>query len=273
MAVHHRSRRTQEKGIARRLDVVLQSRLESADMAEMLLSQFSDQAGCNEQQLNEIALAVRESVLNAVLHGNRSQARKKVYVQAELRGDCVHILIRDEGKGFDPSLVPDPRKPENLLRESGRGLLMMQALMDRVAIRRAASRGMEVRMMKYLSTACEEDHKMSLKVTTRQADGVTILDLSGRIILGEPTAMLRDTFQDLVTRGQKKVLLNLGDVNYIDSSGLGALVSGFTTVTNQQGQLKLVNLTKKVQDLLQITKLLTVFDVYEDEAKAVSSFR
>ncbi|OFV95481.1 MAG: anti-anti-sigma factor, partial [Acidobacteria bacterium RIFCSPLOWO2_02_FULL_60_20] len=82
-----------------------------------------------------------------------------------------------------------------------------------------------------------------------------------------------DTFQDLITRGQKKVLLNLADVNYIDSSGLGALVSGFTTLTNQQGQLKLLNLAKKVQDLLQITKLLTVFEVYEDEKAALKSFR
>jgi anti-sigma B factor antagonist len=212
-------------------------------------------------------------VVNAVLHGNRKQARKKVYVRAELRRSSVVISIRDEGKGFNPRSVPDPRKPENLLRESGRGILMMHALMDRVAIRRAASNGMEVRMVKNIAKSTEEDQKMSLKATARQADGVTILDLNGRIILGEPTAMLRDTFQDMITRGQKKILLNLADVNYIDSSGLGALVSGFTTLTNQQGQLKLLNLTKKVKDLLQITKLLTVFDVFEDEAAALKSFR
>ena len=262
-----------KKGIVRRLALVLQSQLESADLAEMLLSQFSDQAGCNEQQLNEIALAVRECVVNAVIHGNRKQARKKIFVQAELSRGGVAISIRDEGKGFDPRSVPDPRRPENLMLETGRGILMMHALMDRVSIRRADSNGMEVRMIKLLTKSFEEDHKMSLKVTTRQADGVTILDLNGRIILGEPTALLRDTFQDLITRGQKKVLLNLADVNYIDSSGLGALVSGFTTLTNQQGQLKLLNLAKKVQDLLQITKLLTVFEVFEDEKAALKSFR
>ena len=114
---------------------------------------------------------------------------------------------------------------------------------------------------------------MSLKVNTRQMDGVTILDLEGRIVLGEPTAMLRETLQDLVGRGQKKVLLNLAGVNYVDSSGLGALVSGFTSVTSQQGQLKLLHLTTKVHDLLQITKLLTVFDVYDDESAALKSFR
>ena len=114
---------------------------------------------------------------------------------------------------------------------------------------------------------------MSLKTTARQVDGVTILDLNGRIVLGEATAALRDTLQDLVAHGQKKVLLNLGGITYIDSSGLGALVSGFTTLTNQQGQLKLLNLTKKVKDLLQITKLLTVFEVFEDESTAIKSFR
>jgi anti-sigma B factor antagonist len=101
---------------------------------------------------------------------------------------------------------------------------------------------------------------------------VTVVDLSGRITLGEGSTMLRDNIRDLLGRGQKKILLNLGDVTYIDSSGIGELVSGFTTVTNQGGQLKLLNLTKKVHDLLQITKLYTVFEVHNEEAAAVKSF-
>jgi len=114
---------------------------------------------------------------------------------------------------------------------------------------------------------------VSLKTENRQVDGVTIVDLNGRIVLGEATTALRELLQNLVTQGQKKILLNLADVSYIDSSGLGALVSGYTTLSGQEGQLKLLNLTKKVQDLLQITKLLTVFEVYSDEATAVRSFR
>ncbi len=113
---------------------------------------------------------------------------------------------------------------------------------------------------------------MSMKTSTRQMDGVTIVDLSGRITLGEGSVVLRDTIRDLVGKGQKKILLNLGDVTYIDSSGIGELVSAFTTVRNQGGELKLLNLTKKVHDLLQITKLYTVFDVKDDEATAISSF-
>ncbi len=114
---------------------------------------------------------------------------------------------------------------------------------------------------------------MSMKISTRQVDGVTILDLSGRITLGEGSVQLRDAVRDLLAKGQKHILLNLAEVNYIDSSGIGELVSAFTTVRNQGGELKLLKLTKKVHDLLQITKLYTVFDIKDDEAQAIGSFK
>lgn len=114
---------------------------------------------------------------------------------------------------------------------------------------------------------------MTMKASTRQVDGVTIIDLSGRITLGEGSVVLRDTIRDVVGQGHKKILLNLGDVTYIDSSGIGELVSAFTTVRNQGGELKLLNLTKKVHDLLQITKLYTVFDIKDDEATAIKSYK
>ncbi len=114
---------------------------------------------------------------------------------------------------------------------------------------------------------------MNLKATARESGGVTVIDLSGRITLGEGSALLRETLRDLLNKGQKNIVLNLGDVNYIDSSGIGELVSGFTSVKNQGGELKLLHLTKKVHDLLQITKLYTVFDVHSDEHAAVSSFQ
>lgn len=113
---------------------------------------------------------------------------------------------------------------------------------------------------------------MTMKASTRQVDGITIVDLSGRITLGEGSVVLRDTIRDLIGKGDRRILLNLGDVTYIDSSGIGELVSAFTTVRNQGGELKLLNLTKKVHDLLQITKLYTVFDVKDDEANAITSF-
>ena len=114
---------------------------------------------------------------------------------------------------------------------------------------------------------------MTMKASSRQVNGVTVVDMSGRITLGEGSVILRDTIRDLLGKGQKKILLNLGDVTYIDSSGIGELVSAFTSVRNQGGELKLLNLTKKVHDLLQITKLYTVFDIKDDETAAVGSFK
>lgn len=113
---------------------------------------------------------------------------------------------------------------------------------------------------------------MSLKLNIRQVGDVTVVDAAGRITLGEGSSAFRDTIKELVNKGQKKILVNLGEVTYIDSSGIGELVSGYTTVSNAGGQLKLLNLTKRVHDLLQITKLYTVFEVFDDEAKALASF-
>jgi anti-sigma B factor antagonist len=113
---------------------------------------------------------------------------------------------------------------------------------------------------------------MQITISTRQAGGVTIVDISGRIVLGEESAALRDLVCDLLSKGQKRILFNLGDVSYIDSAGLGHLVSAFTSVRKQGGELKLLNLTNKVHDLMQITRLYTVFDIMDDEVVAVKSF-
>jgi anti-sigma B factor antagonist len=114
---------------------------------------------------------------------------------------------------------------------------------------------------------------MSMVLNARRLDDVVILDLSGRITMGEGTLVLRERIQRLLQAGDLKFLLNLADVDYIDSSGLGELVSSFTAVRNSGGLLKLLNLTKRVQDLLQITKLLTVFEVFNSEAEALKTMK
>jgi anti-sigma B factor antagonist len=114
---------------------------------------------------------------------------------------------------------------------------------------------------------------VALAIASREVDGVTVLDLSGRITLGEGSVQLRDAIRDSIGKGQKRILLDLGDVNYIDSSGLGELVSDYTSAKNQGAIVKLLKLTKKVHDLLQLTKLYTVFDIYDDEASAIASYK
>ena len=112
-----------------------------------------------------------------------------------------------------------------------------------------------------------------LNIAERQAGDVTVLDMSGKITIGEGSVALRTAVRRLLEEGKKRILLNLAGVSYIDSSGIGELVSSFTAINKENGQLKLLNLTQKLQDLLAITKLLTVFDVYESEAEALNSYK
>jgi anti-sigma B factor antagonist len=112
-----------------------------------------------------------------------------------------------------------------------------------------------------------------MKIETRTVGNVQILDCSGKITLGEGTMSIRNTVRDLVQSGQKKIILNLADVSYIDSAGVGELMSTYTTVVNNGGQLKLLNLTKRIRDTLAITKLLTIFDVSDNEKASLASFR
>jgi anti-sigma B factor antagonist len=113
----------------------------------------------------------------------------------------------------------------------------------------------------------------SLSIKDRQTGDVTILDLSGKITIGEGSVQLREAVRRMLDEGRKKILLNLGDVSYVDSSGIGELVSSYTTTGNNGGQLKLLNQTKKIHDLLTITKLVTVFETHDNEETAVASFK
>jgi anti-sigma B factor antagonist len=114
---------------------------------------------------------------------------------------------------------------------------------------------------------------LSLKIASKEVSGVTVLTLSGQIVLGEGSVQLRDAIRGLIGKGTKNILLDMGNVDYLDSSGLGELVSAFTTAKNQHAEVKLLKLTKKVHGLLQLTKLYTVFDIFDDDASALASFK
>jgi anti-sigma B factor antagonist len=118
----------------------------------------------------------------------------------------------------------------------------------------------------------ERNDVMSARLTVRQVDQVTVVDAAGRITLGEGAGSMRDKISELLRTGKSKILVNLGEVSYIDSSAICELVAALTSVTNRGGQLKLLNLTKKVEGLLQITKLYSVFDVFDSEVTAIRSF-
>ena len=131
----------------------LESTLESVDSAEELALGMAERAGFDDEDLMKIGMAVRESMVNAVVHGNRYHSRKKVHLTVSRTGERLEILVGDEGGSFDASKIPDPLAEENLLRQSGRGLLMMRAFMDEFQVRPREPLGTEVRMVKYLAKA------------------------------------------------------------------------------------------------------------------------
>lgn len=113
---------------------------------------------------------------------------------------------------------------------------------------------------------------MKLKVTQRQADGITILDLNGRIVLGKETALMRDTILDLIGRGKKGIVLNLGNVPYVDTSGISEMISAAQAIRREGGDLKLLNLTRRVRDTVEVVRLGTIFELFDDEDSAIKSF-
>lgn len=131
------------------MDLLLDSTLESVDTAEETILREAQELGFDEDDLHRIGMSVRECMVNAVVHGNRYNARKKVHVTVTRTADRLEIVIGDEGEGFDINSLPDPLANENLLRHSGRGLLLIQAFMDEFQMRRREPQGAEVRMVKY----------------------------------------------------------------------------------------------------------------------------
>ncbi|HWB95270.1 MAG TPA: ATP-binding protein [Bryobacteraceae bacterium] len=137
------------RGETETVDQFLDSTLESVDSAEELAIQVARKAGFEEDDLNKIAMAVRESMVNAVVHGNRYNARKRVHLSVSKEADRLLVKVGDEGEGFDYENLPDPLAEENLLRNSGRGIFLMRAFMDEFAIRRLSPTGIEVTLVKY----------------------------------------------------------------------------------------------------------------------------
>ena len=138
---------------AHTLERELESTLESVDSAEQIVLAESQALGLDEDEIYRVGIAIRECMVNSVVHGNRYNSRKKVHLKVERTADRLTIVVRDEGDGFDPSAVPDPLNPENLLRGSGRGVMLMQSFMDEFQISQGQPRGTEVKMVKYKAKA------------------------------------------------------------------------------------------------------------------------
>lgn len=169
-----------------------------------------------------------------------------------------------------PKPTSDEKSPEDVaffreVLKEGRSLIVVRTDSHPVATASVA-------ILDRLGLGLQERIPVKMEATTRQVEGVTIVDVVGRITLGEGNVVIREIVRDLLEKGNRKIILNLGRVDYVDSSGVGELVRTYTTIRNQGGQLNLVNLSKRVQELLQMTRLHMVLPIATDEASAIKSF-
>jgi anti-sigma B factor antagonist len=183
-------------------------------------------------------------------------------------GSTLGSLATHDAHAPKPTAVEDCSEDIAFFREvlkEGRSLIVVRTESQELATSACA-------ILDRRGLGMQGSAPVKMQIAIRTVSGVTILDLSGRITLGEGNIMLREVVRELADKGQKAIVLNLGEVNYIDSSGVGELVKAHTTIRNLRGQLKLTNLTKRVHDLLQMTRLSAVFDIHKDEASAIESF-
>jgi anti-anti-sigma factor len=246
--------------------------------------------GFDEATASHVELAIHEAVVNAVVHGNRG--RRELPVEVSLGSDgpdggvALVATVRDHGGGFDPASLPDPLDARRRLASSGRGILLMRALMDTVEHSPHPQGGTSVRLVKQgglldsgtrqgataadvLILSIEEE---SMKISTRKSGNVTILDLEGQLTVGSGDQGLRGTVREALSGGARSILVNMEQVTAVDSSGMGELVASYTSTLHHGGKLKLLKLPPKIHELLLITQLISVFQFFADEKEAVDSF-
>ncbi|WP_329493880.1 anti-sigma factor antagonist [Kitasatospora herbaricolor] len=224
---------------------------------------------------HQVITAVLEAVSNAVRHGRRSGGLGSVLLEAGVADGHVVVTVTDDGPGFDPGACPDPRAPERLLLPGGRGVFLMHHLMDGVDFAFPPAGGTRVTLRKSIlathgSDGGPSEGDLPMTVSTRTSGDVTIIDFKGRITIGVGDVALRSAVHEALDGGATKILLNLADVTTIDSSGVGELVGSYTTTNNRGAKLALLNLPPKVRDILHITQLISVFNVYDTEDEALA---
>ncbi|WP_446224475.1 anti-sigma factor antagonist [Nocardia sp. IBHARD005] len=223
---------------------------------------------------NRMTLAVHEAIVNAVRHGNRGIPLATAEITLRVIGDELVVEISDQGPGFDPAQVPNPRLPAALRLPHGRGVLLMRTAMDSMSVTTSPAGRFVVTLRTVLPAGSTNTtaRRTPMNVETRVIDGVTVVDLSGKLTIGVGDVKLREAVQGLLTDGRKKIVMNLSGVTVIDSSGLGVLVGSYTSATRSDALLKLSDVPPKVRDILHITQLSTVFETFDSESDAVASF-
>jgi anti-anti-sigma factor len=271
------------------LRLVLESKIEYIDFVHSMTEKLAGMAGMPKDRSFQTGLAVREALINAIRHGNQNDPGKKVTVDFILETGWFAMRIQDQGKGFNFDMTPDPLDPDNLFLSNGRGIFLMRSFVEQVNFRRLDGGGTEVELVQSLSRgrAKKTARKDSpgtpiapgldaggegMKASVRKIGNVCVLDLAGKITIGAGDLILREAVNALLEEGDRNIVINLENVSYMDSAGIGELVACRKRATDLDGGVKLLNPSGKVSDLLHLTKLEEIFDIFANEEQALASF-
>lgn len=243
---------------------------------ESAVSDYLDGLPITPDLHHQVLVSVFEAVANAVEHGQRDGGRGPVLLAIDVVAGQITATVADDGPGFDPDACPDPRTPERLLLPGGRGVFLMHHLMDSVDFTFPPGGGTEVTLRKALSPPGDGSGDPSegaprTVVPMRRTGDVTILEVDGTTLVGAGSVELRRAVSTALDKGAGKIVLNLGRVVAIDSSGIGGLAGAHATASNRGAKLALSDVRHQVRDILLAAELLTAFNVYDSESEAVAS--
>ena len=218
----------------------------------------------DEYMIFNIKLALQEAVINAVEHGNKMQTDLLVQVDIEADGKQLIIQVSDQGNGFDYKTIPNPTEPQNLEKLRGRGIFLIQHVMDKIEF---SNKGRTIRMIKYL----KEGRRVKMQTGVEKIDGVAILTLEGEINVTN-SVKLREVLIKITKEGLNKILVDFEKVAFIDSSGLAVLIEVVKLLKEKNGKLVLCNVNKKIRGIFEITKVYKLIDIHENRQTALEAF-
>lgn len=247
------------------------------ESASQAVKGFLRRIGVDDEACWRTEVAVREAVANAIVHGNGEDPRKQVGVAVELGGGRLVVRVHDEGPGWDGKRLADPRDSTRRLEPRGRGVFLMRHFMDEVVHDRRAGGGTTVTMSTRLPDPTRpprgayepEPREAGMTLAARQRDDIHVFDAAGKITIGAGAVRLREGVLTALEAGARKLVLDMARVTTVDSSGIGALVSAYSATADCGGRLALCRLPPKVLEILQVTQLIGVFEVYASEREAL----
>jgi len=249
-------------------DFRIKSEGKNIERAEKFMFQQLAHLQLDKSMLFDLRLCLDEALANAIKHGNKNNAKRIISISVDTTPQQIELSVADEGDGFQFDAIPDPTRNDNLKKPSGRGIYLMRNLMDEVEF---IKNGSKIILRKNIPQHVSRDKGGSMQVKERKEKDVMVCAIAGEITMNN-SPELRKMFDTCIEHQEKKIVINLSGVNYIDSSGLATLIEMLQRLTKYQGRLRLCAMTEKIKSIFEITKLEKLFEIFSQEEDAIRGF-